>query len=253
MISTNVLIAVALAYVAFLFAIAALADRQVRRGQFRWLKSPLVYTLSLSVYCTAWTFYGAVGSAVRNGLEFLAIYLGPTILFVGWFWILRKLVRIGRTQRITSIADLISSRYGKSTPIAAVVTILAVIASTPYIALQLQSLTISYEVLTAGPHNPATIAFWFAAGLALFTILFGTRNVDANERHHGVVTAIAFEAIVKLVAVRRTCRDLRQRPRPNARPLRHFRRALDRAQRPLRHGDHHPAAHVPSPCGGKRR
>jgi Na+/proline symporter/nitrogen-specific signal transduction histidine kinase len=203
MINTNLLVVVAITYVAVLFAVAAIADRQVARGQFGWLKSPLVYTLSLSVYCTAWTFYGAVGSAVRNGLEFAAIYLGPTLLFVGWFWILRKLVRIGRTQRITSIADLISSRYGKSNTMAALVTLLAVISSTPYIALQLQSLTISFSTLSAGTSaaTQTATAFWIAAGLAVFTILFGTRNVDANERHHGVVTAIAFEAIVKLVAL----------------------------------------------------
>ena len=205
MITSNLLIAVALAYVIVLFSVAALADRQVARGQFGWLKSPLVYTLSLSVYCTAWTFYGAVGSAARNGLEFAAIYIGPTLLFLGWFWILRKLVRIGRTQRITSVADLIASRYGKSNGLAVAVTLLAVVSSTPYIALQIQSLTISFATLTQGDGqpdpNPATTAFWLAAGLALFTILFGTRNVDANERHHGVVTAIALEAVVKLVAL----------------------------------------------------
>jgi len=119
MIAPNLLVLVALVYGAILFLVAAIADRQVTRGRFIWLKSPLIYTLALSVYCTAWTFYGAVGSAVRNGLEFAAIYLGPTLLFIGWFWILRKLVRIGATQRITSIADLISSRYGKSPAIAA--------------------------------------------------------------------------------------------------------------------------------------
>ena len=205
MITSNTLIAVALAYVIVLFGVAALADRQVARGQFGWLTSPLVYTLSLSVYCTAWTFYGAVGSAVRNGLEFAAIYIGPTLLFLGWFWILRKLVRIGRAQRITSVADLIASRYGKNNGLAVAVTLLAVISSTPYIALQIQSLTISFSTLTQGDGqpgpDPGITAFWLAAGLALFTILFGTRNVDANERHHGVVTAIALEAIVKLVAL----------------------------------------------------
>lgn len=205
MVTTNLLIAVALAYVIVLFSVAAIADRQVARGQFGWLKSPLVYTLSLSVYCTAWTFYGAVGSAARNGLEFAAIYIGPTLLFLGWFWILRKLVRIGRTQRITSIADLIASRYGKSNSLAVAVTLLAVVSSTPYIALQIQSLTVSFSTLTQGAGqtgpDPTITAFWLATGLALFTILFGTRNVDANERHHGVVTAIALEAIVKLVAL----------------------------------------------------
>ena len=205
MISSNVVILVAITYVAVLFGVAALADRQVERGHFGWLKSPMVYTLSLSVYCTGWTFYGAVGSAVRNGLEFAAIYLGPTLLFIGWFWLLRKLVRVGQTQRITSIADMVSSRYGKSSSLAVIVTILAVLSSTPYIALQLQSLTISYTSLTgietSASQSPAYISFWFAVGLAGFTILFGTRNVDVNERHHGVVTAIAVEAIVKLTAL----------------------------------------------------
>ena len=206
MLSTNLVIAAAIGYVALLFGVAALADRQVARGHFRWLQSPLVYTLSLSVYCTAWTFYGAVGSAVRNWLEFAAIYIGPTLLFIGWFWLLRKLVRIGRAQHTTSIADLISTRYGKSNGLAACVTVLAVIASTPYIALQLQSITISFDVLAAAGANPGggapkRTAFWVTVGLAIFTTLFGTRNVKADDRHHGVVTAIAVEAIVKLVAV----------------------------------------------------
>jgi len=169
-----------------------------------WLRSPLVYTLSISVYCTAWTFYGAVGSAARNGLEFVTIYLGPTLVFIGWWWLLRKILRIGRTQRITSIADLISSRYGKSATLGVAVTLLAVTASTPYIALQLQSITTSLSVFSAsgtGFSNSNISAFWIATVLAVFTILFGTRNVDANERHHGVVTAIALEALVKLFAL----------------------------------------------------
>ncbi len=168
------------------------------------MRSPLVYTLSISVYATAWTFYGAVGSAARNGLEFVTIYLGPTLVFIGWWWLLRKLLRIGRTQRITSIADLISSRYGKSATLGVVVTLLAVIGSTPYIALQLQSITTSLSVFSpadTGFSNANVSAFWIAAVLAVFTILFGTRNVDANERHHGVVTAIALEAVVKLFAL----------------------------------------------------
>ncbi|MEM9434957.1 MAG: ATP-binding protein [Pseudomonadota bacterium] len=211
MVPFNTLIFVAIAYVALLFVIAAIADRRARTRQSRWIRSPLTYTLSLSVYCTAWTFYGAVGNAARSGLEFLTIYLGPTLVFLGWWWILRKLVRIGRAERITSIADLISSRYGKSTSLAVLVTLLAVVGTTPYIALQLQSVTLSFAVFAdaaaggAGtPWQQAELnqtALYVAVGLALFTILFGTRNLDANERHHGVVTAIAIEAIVKLVAL----------------------------------------------------
>ncbi|MFZ5709732.1 MAG: ATP-binding protein [Pseudomonadota bacterium] len=207
MVSFKVLVAASLAYVIFLFAVAYLADRRARRGQIGWLRSPVVYTLSLSIYCTAWTFYGAVGNAARSGLEFMTIYLGPTIVFVGWLWVLRKLVRIGRTQRVTSIADLLSSRYGKSNLVGVIVTVIAVAAATPYIALQLQSVTLSFGVFAADtpegwalPGRNAT-ALWIAGGLALFTTLFGTRNLDANERHHGVVTAIAIEAVVKLVAL----------------------------------------------------
>ena len=200
MLSANLILLVCLGYVALLFVIAFVVDRFTARGRMNWLSSPVIYTLSISVYCTAWTFYGAVGSAARNGLEFVTIYLGPTLVFVGWWFFLRKLVRIGRAHRITSIADLISSRYGKSPSIAVLVTLVALLATTPYIALQLQSVTRSYQVI-AGEGDNITTSFWVAAGMALFTILFGTRNLDANERHHGVVAAIAIEAVVKFVAL----------------------------------------------------
>jgi len=207
MLSFNILVFVAVSYVTFLFLVAFAADRRARQGRMKWMRSPLVYTLSLSIYTTAWTFYGAVGSAARNGLEFLAIYLGPTLVFVGWWWFLRKLVWIGRMHRVTSIADLLSSRYGKSTFLAVIVTIMAVAGSTPYIALQLQSVAVSLSVFAGAAGDGVSVpdvtatAFWLAAGLAIFTILFGTGNIDANERHHGVVIAIAIEAVVKLLAL----------------------------------------------------
>ena len=200
MLTVDLLLFACLGYVALLFGIAFYVDRRARQGKLAWLRSPLVYTLSISVYCTSWTFYGAVGSAARNGLEFVTIYLGPTLVFIGWWWLLRKLVRIGRMHRITSIADLISSRYGKSSSLAVLVTLISVTAITPYIALQLQSVTRSYEIIAGSGDSTAT-ALWVAGGMALFTILFGTRNLDANERHHGVVAAIAVEAIIKLVAL----------------------------------------------------
>ena len=203
----NLLVLVCFTYVFFLFLVAYLVERRAARGRVAWLRSPLVYTLSLSIYCTAWTFYGAVGYAARSGLEFLTIYLGPTLVFIGWWWVLRKLVRIGRQHRVTSIGDLISSRYGKSNLLGVMVTVLAVVAATPYIALQLQSVTLSFGVFASDtpegwalPDRNAT-AIWVAVGLALFTVLFGTRNLDAKEQHHGIVTAIAVEAVVKLVAL----------------------------------------------------
>ena len=204
MASVNLLIGVSLIYVTFLFAIAFFAERAAARGKVTWLRSPLVYTLSLSIYCTAWTFYGAVGYAARSGMEFVTIYLGPSLVMIGWWWALRKLVRVGRAQRATSVADLISSRFGKSNLLAIVVTIMAVIGVTPYIALQLQSVTLSLAIFAdpeAGALNQTGAAFWVAFGLALFTVLFGTRNLNVNERHNGVVIAIAVEAVVKLIAL----------------------------------------------------
>lgn len=207
MLSFNVLVLACLSYAVFLFVVAFWAEKRAERGQLGWLRSPVIYTLSLSIYCTAWTFYGAVGYASRSGLEFATIYMGPTMVMIGWWWILRKLVRIGRTQRITSVADLISSRYGKSTTLGVLVTVLAVVGTTPYIALQLQSVALSFAVFGLADPGGLVVpdlnntALWVAAGLALFTILFGTRNLDANERHHGVVTAIALEAVVKFLGL----------------------------------------------------
>lgn len=203
MASFNVLVLVCLGYVVVLFSVAFVADRLAATGRDRWLRSPLIYTLSMSIYCTAWTFYGAVGYAARSGLEFITIYLGPTLVMIGWWWGVRKLVRIGRSQRVTSIADLISSRYGKSNTLAVFVTVLAVVAITPYISLQLQSITLSLSAFADEDslYDSSSTAFWAATGLAAFAILFGTRNLDANERHQGVVTAVALEAVVKLVAL----------------------------------------------------
>jgi len=210
MLSTDFALFTALAYVALLFVLAFVSDRQSRRGRDSLLRSPLVYTLSISVYCTSWTFYGAVGSAARNGMEFATIYLGPTLVFVGWWVLLRKLVRIGHMHRITSIADLISSRFGKSTALGVLVTSIAVIGTTPYIALQLKAITSSFQVVSTATHtavpgmvmeSATNAGFWVAAAMTVFTILFGTRNLDANEHNPGVVAAIAFEALVKLLAI----------------------------------------------------
>ncbi|RUM99131.1 sodium:solute symporter [Pseudaminobacter arsenicus] len=210
MLPANLVVLVCLAYVAVLFVVAFVGDRRARKNPAGWLSSPLVYTLSISIYCTSWTFFGSVGSAAKNGLEFATIYLGPTIVFVGWWIFLRKLVTIGRTYHTTSIADLISARFGKNPALGAMITVLALVAITPYIALQLKAISASFQVITfpagavaaaAGSLEPDfAIAFWLAAGLCVFSIIFGVRNIDVNERHHGVIAAIALEALVKLVA-----------------------------------------------------
>jgi len=207
MISFNLLVAVSITYVVFLFLVAFAAERRAAQGRTAWLRSSAIYTLSLSIYCTAWTFYGAVGYAARSGLEFLTIYLGPTLVMIGWWWLVRKLVRIGRTQRLTSIADLISSRYGKSSVLGMLVTVLAIVGTTPYIALQLQSVAQSIAVFAQSSgeiwdtSDLNAVAMWVAVGLAVFTVVFGTRKLDAHERHHGIVLAIAVEAVVKLFAL----------------------------------------------------
>lgn len=210
MLSADFVIATAVGYVGLLFVLAYFGDRRARSNKKSFLHSPAVYTLSISVYCTSWTFYGAVGNAARSGLEFLTIYLGPTLVFVGWWFLLRRLVRISHLQRITSVADLLSSRYGKSSRLAVLVTCIAVIGIAPYIALQLKAVTSSIQAVAGSSEfgqgslkgiDDVGLAFGIAAGMALFTILFGTRHVDAKEQHHGVVAAIAFEAVVKLTAL----------------------------------------------------
>ena len=209
MLSPDFVILTGVAYVGLLFLIAWVSEKHADGSYARLLRSPAVYTLSISVYCTSWTFYGAVGTAARSGLEFLAIYMGPTIVFVGWWFLLRKLIRISHAQRITSIADFLSSRFGKSSHLAVLVTLIAVVTITPYIALQLKAITTSIQAVSVAKGgedhlarlDELTLAFGVAVGMALFTILFGTRNVDAREQHPGVVAAIAFEAVVKLIAL----------------------------------------------------
>ncbi|MEQ8964857.1 MAG: sensor histidine kinase [Azospirillaceae bacterium] len=213
MLASGFVILVATLYLGGLFLLAFWTDRRAERGAARFISSPVVYTLSLAVYCTSWTFYGAVGSAARNGLEYLTIYLGPTIALMGWWFLLRKLVRIAKAQRITSIADFLSARYGKSASISALVTLIAVVGITPYIALQLKAVAASFDALVAAPADGsgeaghaaagllADTGLWVAVSMATFVILFGTRNTGADERHPGVVAAIAFESIIKLLSL----------------------------------------------------
>ena len=162
----------------------------------------------LGVYCTAWTYFGSVGRAATSGVWFLPIYLGPMLAMLLAWIVVRKMVRIAQTYRITSIADFIASRYGKSPLLAALVTLITVVGIVPYIALQLKAVSAGYQLLTAGPVAPAaaTPAWWrdgtlyVALALAAFAMVFGTRHLDIAERHEGMVAAVAFESVVKLVA-----------------------------------------------------
>ncbi len=189
-------------YLGALFAIARFGDARADAG--RSIISANVYALSLAVYCTSWTFFGSVGRATSGGLSFLTIYLGPTLMLL-CAGVLVKMLRIAKAQRITTIADFIAARYGKSARLAGLVTVIAVIGVVPYIALQLKAVAASLEVLFDQPGQAVRVAgidstLLVAAVLAAFTILFGTRHLDATERHEGMVAAVAFESLVKLLA-----------------------------------------------------
>jgi Na+/proline symporter/nitrogen-specific signal transduction histidine kinase len=209
MLEAPVVIAVSLCYLGLLFAVAWWGDRRADQGKSI-IANSTIYALSMAVYCTTWTFYGSVGRAAVSGIGFLPVYLGPTLVMaLGWF-VLRKMIRIVKANRITSIADFISSRYGKSHLLGGLVTVIAVVGIIPYIALQLKavsssvSLLLSYPGIVMPDHSTtmsvaADISFYIALILAAFTIVFGTRHLDATERHEGMVAAIALESCVKLV------------------------------------------------------
>jgi Na+/proline symporter/nitrogen-specific signal transduction histidine kinase len=209
MLTTTFIIAAAFGYLCLLFAIAYWADKRADAGRSV-VSSPYVYALSIAVYCTAWTFYGSVGQAASGGIDFLPIYLGPMLVGCLWWHVTRKILRISKSNRITSIADFIASRYGKSQLLGGFVTIAAVIVVTPYIALQLKGVSAGFNLLLAAPSfedgsaaKPSAFrdtALWVAALMAVFSMLYGTRHIDATERHEGMVAAIAFESIVKLLA-----------------------------------------------------
>jgi len=205
-----VVVLASFAYLGLLFAIAYYADKRADAGRSV-IASPYIYSLSLAVYATAWTFYGSVGRAAQDGVGFLPIYIGPTLMIALWWIVMRKILRISKQNRITSLADFIASRYGKSALLGGVVTVIAVIGILPYISLQLKAISNSFTILLQHPDivMPAKLAavpalqdtgFTVALVLAAFTIAFGTRHLDAAEHHEGMVAAIAFESLVKLVA-----------------------------------------------------
>ena len=190
-------------YLALLFGVAYAAERR-SAARKSLVSNPYVYALSMAVYCTAWTYYGSVGRAAHYGIEFVGIYLGPTLLAPAWWLVLRKIIRVCRQQRLTSIADFISARYGKSASLGALVTAVCVLGIVPYIALQIKAIATSFVTITGsatGVGGPATSTALYATGaLAVFTILFGVRSVEATERHEGIVLAVALESVLKLVA-----------------------------------------------------
>ncbi len=207
MLSVPLVVGASFAYLLLLFAVASLGDRRAAQGRSL-IDNAWVYALSMAVYCTAWTYFGSVGRAATSGIWFLPIYLGPTLAMVLAWMVVRKILRIAKSYRITSIADFIGSRYGKSPMLASLVTLITVVGIVPYIALQLKAVSVGYAVMTGPAGQPLAqqrdwwndSTLYFAFALAAFTVVFGTRRLDASERHEGMVAAIAFESVVKLLA-----------------------------------------------------
>ncbi|MCY1269314.1 Sensor histidine kinase RcsC [compost metagenome] len=201
--SSGLIATVALLYMAVLFAIAFYGDR--RRAPLSPRLRAWIYSLSLAVYCTSWTFFGAVGQAADQLWSFLPIYLGPVLLMLFAPWVLQKMIMISKQENITSIADFIAARYGKSQTLAVVVALICVVCVLPYIALQLKGIVLGVNLLIgAGPDaggiRAQDTAMIVSLVLALFSIMFGTRSLDVTEHHRGMMLAIAFESLVKLTA-----------------------------------------------------
>lgn len=185
------------AYVALLFAIAARGDRLPAASETR---RRLIYVLGIGVYCTSWTFFGAVGETARNGWDYLPIYLGPALVFIVLFPVIRRMVRLGRSQESASIADFLAARFGKSPGIAALAAGILVLAALPYMALQLRSAESALSLITTVPDG-LDVAGLVALAFAVFAILFGARKADSSVANPGLSLAIAVESVVKLTAM----------------------------------------------------
>lgn len=199
--SNYILFLIIVCYLAFLFYIAFLAEKNAKS---KWTNNPYIYTLSLAVYCSAWTYYGSVGIAATSGISFLPIYLGPVIALPLWIIIMRKVIRISNQHKISSIADFISLRYGNNRFLGALITLVCVIGTVPYISLQLKAISETFEIMSLDKGYTATGIYddstlYIAVLLAIFATFFGTQKTDASEKHRGIVTSVALESILKLV------------------------------------------------------
>ncbi|WP_282073675.1 sensor histidine kinase [Polaribacter atrinae] len=195
------LITIIIIYLAVLFYIAFFAEK---KRQSKWVNNPYVYTLSLAVYCSAWTYYGSVGIAATSGINFLPIYLGPVIAAPLWIIVLRKIIRISKQHKISSIADFISLRYGNNRFLGALVTVVCLFGTLPYISLQLKAVSETFEIMSDETSYVSTSiiddsTFYVALILAIFAAFFGTQSTDASEKHKGIIATVAFESVLKLV------------------------------------------------------
>ncbi|MCA1369342.1 hybrid sensor histidine kinase/response regulator [Bradyrhizobium sp. BRP14] len=208
MLSGSVIFALAFAYLLLLFAVASYGDRRARRNKIASKGRPLVYALSLAIYCTSWTYFGGVGLAAERGLEFTGIYIGPILMFTLGMPLIRRIVRLAKTERLTSVADFVAARYGKNPAVAAIVALISLVGAVPYIALQLKAVSSSVATMIdtsdygiGSGQNFIDLPLLVTLFLACFAIVFGTRHTDATEHQDGLILAIAMESVVKLVAM----------------------------------------------------
>ncbi|WP_243371369.1 SpoIIE family protein phosphatase [Geotalea sp. SG265] len=210
MVSAEMVWGISLLYIALLFLVAYLADKRQREGRSI-TSNAVIYALSIAVYATSWTFYGSVGKAATTGMDFILTYLGPSLTAFSWWFFLRKIIRVTKENNTTSLADFISSRYGKSQWLGALVTIISIMGIMPYIGLQLKAVSSAFSIITGHPDFHLRFmdsislpsphpGFFSALILAAFSVIFGARHLVSSERHEGLVAAIALESIVKLAA-----------------------------------------------------
>jgi signal transduction histidine kinase/Na+/proline symporter len=198
------LIFIAITYLGFLFGAAWLFDRpQAQALNKKW--APYLYSLSLAVFCTAWTFYGSIGRAINSGLDFLLVYLGPTLVMLLWWPLGRKLLFIKKTQGISTLADFFAGRYGKDMRLGRLMTLLCLVGIIPYLSLQIKAISESFIFLGNLPEAKSTPiladpGFYITLIMAFFTMVFGTRYIQANKPKSGLIATIAAESIVKLLA-----------------------------------------------------
>ena len=193
------LFAVVILYLALLFIVAHRAEKKKSKI---WVNNPYIYALSLAVYCTAWTYYGSIGVAVNNGLDYLPIYIGPIIIIPAWIYINRKIIRIVRINKVSSIADFISLRYGNSRSFGAIITLVCIFGIIPYIGLQIKAISETFHLVTNTPISKNIFtdnATYVVVLLALFSSYYGTRYVDASEKRLGIISAVALESFLKLI------------------------------------------------------
>ena len=197
--NSYLLFALVILYLGILFFIAYFAEK--KRSSF-WVNNPYVYSLSLAVYCSAWTYYGSIGVAANQGLEYMAIYVGPIIIIPSWIYLNSKIIRISRVNKISSIADFIGLRYGNSRSLSAIIALVCILAIIPYIALQIKSISETFHLITV-TENSTSILFdsstYVVIIIALFSSYYGTKYVDASEKRLGIISAVAAESFFKLI------------------------------------------------------